>query len=45
MNRKIMTDEQLEKVDELIRGSYGDIIKISDLEDYIEENIIETIYD
>jgi hypothetical protein len=45
MDRDRMSPEQLEKVDELIRGSYGDIIKLSDVPGLIEENIITSIYD
>ena len=45
MDRKRMTDEQLRKIDELIRGSYGDIVKMSDIEELVNENIISSIDD
>ena len=45
MDRKRMTPEQLEKVDDLIRGSYGDIVKVSDLEALVDEKIIKSIND
>ena len=45
MDRSNMTTEQLDRVDDLVRASYGDIIKISDLEGLIDENIISSIHD
>ena len=45
MNREIMTDDQISKVDGFTRGSYGDIVKINDLESLINENTIDSIDD
>ena len=45
MNREIMTDDQISKVGELIRGSYSDIVKIKDFNSLINENIIDSVDD
>ena len=45
MDRNKMTIEQLKRVDDLERASYCDIIKISDLESLIDENILSSTYD
>ena len=45
MNRAIMSPDQLKKVDDLIRGSYGDIVKIEEIEDLIDEEIIESLHE